>query len=204
MLGAGWLVIHHKPGWYRPPTLAEEGLQRARREAVAAADDFGDQLVLRRPFEVTLTDSSVNEWLAALPSAWPEAKDWLPPELSEPAVRFTDGCLQVAAKLDRRELQTIVSFDVRPTVTEDAHAIAFTLEATRSGALRIPGWILEPWLRPALEANRPDRPGEAETNTGDALFSIPNDFVWPNGERAFRISAIEINDSQLRLTIEPR
>ena len=47
---AGWLVIHHKPGWYRPPTLAEEGMQRARREAVAAADDFGDRLVLGKTF----------------------------------------------------------------------------------------------------------------------------------------------------------
>jgi len=113
-------------------------------------------------------------------------------------VRFADGRLQVAAKLDRRELQTIVSFDVRPTLTSDGRALAFTLEAARSGALRIPGWILEPWLRPAIQVN------SRTATTGDELFAVPNDFVWPNGDRPFRIAALAISDSQLRLTIEPR
>lgn len=178
-------------------------MQRARREALAAADHFGDKLVLGRPFEVTLTDTSVNEWLAALPSTWPEAKEWLPPEFSEPVVRFVDGTLQIAAKLDRREIQTIVSFDLRPSVTQGGDVIAFTLEATRSGAMRIPGWLLEPWLKPAIEADREGPTDPSDAKSGGALFTIPNDFTWPNGDRPFRITGVGISDSQLRLTIEP-
>lgn len=75
----------------QPRNLDEVGAQRARNEAVAAADYIGDQMYEGLPFDVVLRNWSVNEWLAALSAIWLEAKDVLPSEMSGPAVRFDDG-----------------------------------------------------------------------------------------------------------------
>ncbi len=199
MLVVSWLVVHHRPGWYRPPVLDDEGLGRAQRDAVAAADDFGDRLVIRRAFTVTLLERRVNEWLAALPKAWPEAKELLPPELLEPAVHFAAGRLQVGVRLDRRELQSIVSFDLLPSVSADGRTLVFRLGAIRSGAMPIPVSLMERWLKPIIAENASrDAPVPA-----DALFAIPNRFVWPNGERAFRIKNLTASDGQVLIDIEP-
>jgi len=198
VLVISWLVVHHRPSWYRPPVLNEEGLGRAQRDAIAAADDFGDRLVIRRAFSVTLVDGRVNEWLAALPEAWPESKELLPPELGEPAVHFAAGRLQVGVKLDRRELQSIVSFDLLPTVSADGRTLNFRLDAIRSGAMPIPVSLMERWLKPIITENVADNaPAPA-----DALFALPNRFVWPNGERAFRIKNLTLSDGQLQIDIE--
>lgn len=199
VLLVSWLVVHHRPGWYRPPVLDEEGLGRAQRDAVAAADDFGDRLVIRRAFTVTLVEGRVNEWLAALPEGWPESKELLPPELGQPAVHFAEGRLQIGVKLDRRELQSIVSFDLLPSVSADGRALVFRLGAIRSGAMPIPVSLMERWLKPIIAENAAsDAPAPA-----DALFAIPNRFVWPNGERAFRIQNLTLSDGQVLIDIEP-
>lgn len=199
VLVVGWLVVHHRPGWYRPPVLDEEGLGRAQRDAIAAADDFGDRLVIRRAFTVTLVEGRVNEWLAALPAAWPESKELLPPEIGEPAVHFAAGRLQVGVKLDRRELQSIVSFDLLPSVSADERTLIFRLDAIRSGAMPIPVSLMERWLKPIIAENAA---GDAPAPE-DALFAIPNRFVWPNGERAFRIKNLTVGDEQVLIDIEP-
>lgn len=197
MLVVGWLVVHHRPGWYRPPVLDEDGLGRAQRDAVAAADDFGDRLVIRRVFTMTLVDRAVNEWLATMPEAWQRV--WLPKELVQPAVHFAAGKLQFGAKLDRRELQSIVSIDLLPSVSADGRVVEFRLGAIRSGAMPIPVSLMERWLKPIIAENAKGGP----PTPADALLAIPNRFVWPNGERAFRINKLSLNDGHALIDIEP-
>lgn len=200
ILLAMWLTVHHRPGWYRPPVLDADGSQRARREAMGAADDFGDRLVRGEPFTVTLDDTSVNAWLAALPTIWPESREWLPPELLQPAVGFAEGRLRIGARLERRELSTIVSFDVIPVIADDGKSVSIKLAAIRGGALPIPVSMIEPYLKPILAKNA----DEKQPTPSDALVSFPNRFTWPNGQRRFAIRRIDIQAGKVHLDIEPR
>ena len=92
-----WLVFHHRPGWYRPASLTEATVQRAQAETAAVADSISHEMVQGRKFEVALTDRQINEWLACLPRLLPEGQYQLPPEVTEPAVRFQDGLIRIGA-----------------------------------------------------------------------------------------------------------
>ena len=222
-----WLTFQHKPGWYRPATLDEAGIQQARSRAIATADFVGDQMVRGEPFDVVLLDRSVNEWLAALPHVWPDARDSLPPELSDLAVRFDDGKVQIGAHYAARQWQAIVSVDMLLRPSDDGSAVEIALGGVHGGSLPVPRAILRSLLDHLLQsawANRhlscrsgsarrvPLMAGRArptalqEVQSVDELFEgvkIRNRFVWFNGDRPFRIDSIRIDGGELRLRIEP-
>src|SRR4051812_10534996 len=92
LLLALFLAFQHKPGWYRPAVIDvadESKLQAVRREATNRFDNFGKRLVEGKPFEEVISDTALNNLLAALPELWPESARWLPPEFAEPAVSFS-------------------------------------------------------------------------------------------------------------------
>lgn len=199
-----WLTFQHRPAWYQPATLDADGFQRARREAVAAADDFGDRLVAGRTFEVTLEQRAVNEWLAALPDIWPEAKAALPPQLTAPAVQFSAGAIRVAAHAQAAVGQAIVSIELVPQVAGDGESVRIVASHIRGGSLPIPGFLLR-GVEGALPADEPKAQGEERISFAQLLSGIttPNRFVWPNGNRPFRIATIASTPGTLRLQIEP-
>jgi len=211
-----WLAFQHKPAWYQPVRLDEAGYQLARRDAVATADSISDQIVQGKAFEVLLTDRSVNEWLAALPRVSPEAKRAMPPELHDPAVRFTDERIRVGAHYEKSGWQAIVSVDLALRVSPDGINLTIALAGVRGGSLPVPRAIVERLLGPLLErARRRHNNNDADSPWGttlddlqstDQLFNgvtIRNRFVWPNGKRPFRIKSIRITDGQLRCRLEP-
>jgi len=212
-----WLAFQYKPGWYRPIVLDDAGIQRAERQAVAVADDVGDQMVEGRPFRVVLQDRSVNEWLAALPHVWPDARDALPPELTEPVVRFEDGCIKVGAHYAAGGWRTIVNMGLTLGVSADGTTVEIALNGARGGSLPIPRSVLDRVFAqlsrsPPVGQDKPRHAADVlasalrEIESLDDLFEgvrIDNRFVWPNGDRPFRIESIEIDNGQLRLRIEP-
>lgn len=212
-----WFAFQHKPGWYRPAALDEAMLRRARSESVATADYVGDRLVERETFEVTLSDRAVNEWLAAMPELWPEARQAWPPELTEPAVRFDHGSIRLGGNIEYRGWRAIVAVGLTLTVAEDGRSIAVRLDGASGGSLPAPRAVLERWIDPELarlarrSAER-GRSGEGldsvlsqARSIGDlyAGVSVRNRFVWFNGHRPFRIGAIEVREGELKLRIEP-
>ncbi len=221
-----WLAFQHKPAWYQPVRLDDEEYQLARREAVATADSISDQIVQGRAFDLVLRDRSVNEWLAAWPRVSPEARRALPPELHDPAVRFTDERIRVGAHYEKSGWQAIVSVDLALRVSPDGINLTIALAAVRGGSLPVPRAIVERLLGPLLERARRRHNHNDAADTGspwgttlvlsreglDNLYStaqlfegvtIRNRFVWPNGRRPFRIESIRITDGELRLRIQP-
>jgi hypothetical protein len=199
-----WLIFQHRPAWYQPAVLNAEALQRARREAVAAADDFGDRLVVGRPFEVVLEQRAVNEWLAALPEIWPDARDALPPELTAPAVYFGAGAVRVAAHARAAIGQAIVSLELTAHLAGDGRSLRIVATRVRGGSLPIPAFVLQ--RIDGAQSSDASSERDAERITIPQLLTgltTRNRFVWPNGERAFRIVNITSMPGVLRLQIEP-
>ena len=206
-----WLTFQHKPGWYRPPLLDAEGLQRARAEAVAVADDVSDQMVRRKPFDLVLRDTEVNEWLAALPHAWPEVLDKLPPGISDLVVRFEADRIRIGAHCARNGWRAIVNGAVTLRLSPDGHDLQWRLEEVNGGSLPVPKGLLARFVEPAIASVRDGDEDSyhatlSEVSSLSALFdgvTSPNQFTWFNGRRPFRIAALRIEAGKLHLRIEP-
>jgi hypothetical protein len=213
-----WLAFQHKPAWYQPVRMDEQGYHFARRDAVATADSISDQLVQGKEFELVLTDRSVNEWLAALPRIWPEAKQTLPPELRDPAVRFAEDRIRFAAHFDKNGWQAIVSVDLFVRVSDDGTSVTVALAGARGGSLPVPRTIIERLLRPLIEHARSsgkNHDADATSPWDAAVKSVRsvdqfftgvtsrNRFVWPNGKRPFRIASIRASNGELRIRLQP-
>ena len=212
-----WLLFQHKPVWYRPATLDEAGIRRARADATAKADSVSDRMVQGRPFEVVLTDRHVNEWLAALPHSWPDASRSIPPELSDLAVRFEDGHLRVGAHVERSGWHVILSAGLAIRMDDDGAFIELALIDVRGGSLAVPKAILERLLAPLRRRVRTGRGADSDVadslasaledlDSADELFGgvkIRNRFIWRNGDRPFRIDSLTIDRGELRLRLVP-
>jgi len=212
-----WLALEYKPGWYRPVVLDEATLRRARIESVGLADRISERLVHRLPVDVTLTDRTINEWLAALPELWPNAGDGLPPELSQPAVRFDAGTVHLGAHYANGGWRAILGLALSIDVSLDGRSLEVRLHGAASGALPAPRSVLDRIIDPLLDRGRrrngPRGVGEngwgaalRNVRSTDDLFqgvSIGNRFVWFNGHRPFRIATIDVGDRKLRLRLEP-
>ena len=212
-----WLTFQHKPGWYRPANLDQAGIQRARSQAVLLADSISDQMVAQEPFDIVLQDRTMTEWLAALPTVWPEVRDAIPTQITDPAVWFDGGGVRVGAHYTGRAWQAILSVDIVLEVSEDGREVLIALRDVKGGSLSIPRALLTNRLDRLLRearaiGDRSDSGVETllaavrKIRSVDALFEgvrIKNRFVWFNGRRPFRIASIQIDAGALRLHIEP-
>lgn len=215
-----WLALEHRPGWYVPATLDEQGVQTARRDATNAVDQFGDQLVRRQPFEIVLRDDALNAWLTALPNIWPDAARAIPRELHAPALRFESGLLRIGALYEVSGWRAIVSGAATAALAQDGATIELRLVESCCGSVPMPPSLIaraaDPHLHAAAisdakQSSAPETPRGVvsslrEVRSVEQLFRgvrIRNRFVWPNGKRPFRIDQITLDAGELRLRIEP-
>lgn len=212
-----WLVFQHKPAWYEPAVPDELTLQAARTGSAAFADDTSDAMVRGQPFEVVLLEKSVNQWLAALPVLWPEVRDHFPPGLEAPAVSFADGEIRVGGLYSHGPWKVIANVGIVPELIDHGESIRLRAVEARGGSLPLPRRLLERLVNRIRTNSRGDQRatgGEQtagalilrEVRTVDDLFCgirIRNDFVWPNGERRYRIASITITRGELRLGLDP-
>jgi hypothetical protein len=207
-----WLAAQHKPRWYRPPVLDEQGLRRARVDAVNAADGIGDRLAERTSFEVTLTDESINQWLAAWPTTDPESYGAVPPEIQSLAVRFEQGSMRIGAQFENDGWEGIFSIVVAAGVEADPGVVTLALQQARLGSLPLPKSAMEGLVTQVRDLYAADRP---RGSTGDSLaqlrsandlfagIRIDNRFTWFNGKRPFVIESIDFEEGLARIRLLP-
>lgn len=210
-----WMAFQHKPGWYAPVTLDQSGRRLARRSATRRADEFGDALVRREPFELILHEDQVNRWLAATPSLWPRGESIV---VRDPAVHLESGLIRFGALVDRNGWLTIFSAGIQSGLSDDGDTVTIRLVEPAAGALPIPRAVLS-WVRPATRTPLPGSPGRGGEpqvpvesllpdvqSVDDLLEGLrrPNWFVWPNGDRAFSIDSITVESGRVSLAIRPR
>ncbi|MCH7631898.1 MAG: hypothetical protein IIB59_01690 [Planctomycetes bacterium] len=212
-----WLVFQHKPQWYKPVRLDEPGLQRVRRDVASLVDDVGDNMVHGQSFEVTITDRELTEWLTALPDNWPQVRQAWPAELTEPVIAFRNGSIWAGVHFESHGWRVILNVEVTLAVQEDSRYVVVRLRGMSGGSLPLPRWQLERALAPYLEGSGSPRARSLSEGTHTVssfrdlrsvhqLFEgvrVRNRFVWPNGERPFRLEAIDVADGTIRLQIAP-
>lgn len=199
VLVGSFLALHRKPRWYHPATITNEDIPQVEASVANVIDAIGDSMVLRKPFDVALSEEQVNEWLAGMPvlaTKWDY--EWNQ-SVHAAAVRFDEGFMRVGVHCERGNWQAILGLQIVPRVSDDGTQLIFQASNVTIGAIPLPAR----WWEPAVDRElaklarkwRADRGSSdivTDTSTeGVRALSIPNRFLWPNGERWFRIGSIK-------------
>jgi hypothetical protein len=218
MVLAGVILLgEHRPAWYQPMTLNGMELERVRNRAAAEIDRFSSLMVRADPFPWAISDKEANEWVAALLHDRPDLAASVPRQISAPAFRFEEGLIRLGAKFDSGTWRAVIGARLVAGVSPEGRELEIRLERLSIGSLPIPAgwagsWLARRWHAPSsfvAATTDPFRPRNADgpllrqETDGRVRFCVRNRFVWPNGERPFRITAITACDGQLHLTIEP-
>lgn len=208
-----FLAAQRKPAWYAPSALDAKQRREARADATNLVDDISRLMVRGEPFVFSLGAERVTTWLGAV-----DIEEFITSEnedvrLARPAVALPGGeRLAIGLEVSRLGLRAVLSVEIRCALTEDGDELMLYIDSIRLGAIAIPRSqamkILAP-VREELEAGmRADPDGfgaRMEEGEGESLavIRVRNDFVWPNGERAFRIRSIDATESAVSFGIVP-
>ena len=211
-----WMVVHHIPGWYEPVDVPESRLDEVRTDATRCYNRFGDGVVRRKRFRITLDERQISEWIAAREQIWPESGAWVPAWVEDPIVRLRDGRIIVAARVDVNGLQCIAGAHLAIEVGSN-DILVVRLEQVTVGSLPVPlGALAGPLARllrmegndldflpvPVADAAQYFRDSEPVAALSEGVRRA-NRFIWGNGRRPYRIAGIELGDGMTKLTIEP-
>lgn len=206
-----WLIFQHKPDWYRPPPVNERMLRDARSEVAEIVEGISHRIVRGETFELSFTDETVNQWLAALPHVWPGARRNVPPELRDLVIRFEDGRIRIASLYVKGGWRAVLTVAVEVGLSKDGRRVSLQLIEAHGGSLPVPHSVLVYMLGglaiggadTVIRSGDPPKPHKPGT-AADWLsgLRVPNRFVWPNGKRPFRIDAIELTQGRIRLRLE--
>lgn len=196
LIGAG-CALTCRPNWYRPPAIDYSRLDADKRDATNLGDRIGDGLNSRRVVELELDEAQLNRWIAArneLPGGVPLD---LGPLRSPFVDLLEDNRIRLAALVERGGVALVASVSFKVALEDDA--IRVRIEDVRAGAAPAPMELIEPLLREAFA-----RSGQSDRLAPDGSIVVPNDLVWPNGKKRFRIASIEIDDNLARVRLEPK
>ena len=196
---AGWLALRYIPSWYRPVVLSSEELVRVKGDIAGRADWISHRMVAGRSFELILHDYTINEWLAALPHAWSDAWRVVPPELTDPVIRFEPGGIILAAHCAKDGWEAIIRVRVEVAVSADGDAIDVRVTSVRGGIVPVPRSVIDR----LLESMSDPELDHSSAESADHRLRLHNQFNWPNGDRRFRIESIRIEEGAVRIVVEP-
>ena len=209
LLAAAWLMFQRIPTWYRPVELAPEQLQQVRDDLVRTGDGFTERVANSgAPFEYRVTQDQINRWLAARAEIWPAAREWLPPELSNPFVVIRPDGLRVAVTWRSQQVRTVLSALVG--LQADEAGIHVRLKSLHCGSLPVPQAIVQE----ELKSIRLWKPGSrARGQAGPGVLPDPRDlfdglifprvWLWPEPRRVCTIAGLKCEDGVLTVTVVP-
>jgi hypothetical protein len=187
----GGCAVTCRPSWYAPQAVDYARLPEDKRALVAIVDGIGGALQRPGPHAVDVAADQVNRWIVARHELSPE--EWLDAELPDlpdahvPVVSFVPGGrVRLAVLANAGGFGSVLSVIVRVQVAADE--LLLSIEGVRLGLLPVPrSWVMEAARRWGDEPAR-QRLG------ADGTWRVPNDFVWPNGKRRYRITAFTTTD----------
>ncbi len=207
-LGVAWMIFQHIPTWYHPATLNNLDLEQAQHSFTTFVDDTSHKMVKGKPFDITLDQQQLNDWLAAMPVLFPQARKEIPDWLRESAVSLSSDMLRIGVRYDKNGWRAIINVGLQISVSLDGKSIELTLSEAHGGSIPIPQSTLKKILSGMID--QPSDESSAllgQNQSVDDLFTgfnIENNFLWPNGRRAYRIESITFHTDKIKLRIAPQ
>lgn len=216
LLLAAWLGFQRVPGWYAPLEVSQAELVEVRNSLPNTYQAFVDQTLVGAPFDFSLTDRTLTQWVVARGELYPEARGWLPDWLRDPVVCFQDGRCIIGARVDYRGWQTILGIHLSLTVNDGF--VTARLERLTAGALAIPLSRLAGPLAELLDERRLDVAlmpdpvadvirrlrAEGVERLIEEGVSWPNRFVLRNGRRVVKLQDAASSDGRLTVRVVPQ
>jgi hypothetical protein len=193
-IGAGWWAVQQTkmvPEFYTQATkTSPEETAAATLRLQADVKQLQQDAGQPGSWQAAFSDSEINAWLIQeLPQKFPRL---LSRGVSNPRIVIEDGQLLIAARYKDKRIDTVVSFEIHPELTEEPNMLAIRVKNLRAGALPLP---LERFLKGITrEAARGDVDVRWDiTDSGPvALVTVPSEH--PN----FVVSPVVIESVRLR------
>lgn len=199
---AGWLALR-TPEWYRVPHIPETQRQQVRNNLLSAEQAMAEGLRRGQTFEYQLHQDDLNRWLTMRREIYPLAEEFIPPNWSDPIVRFDTGRITVAGRYSHASWSMIASIDIDVSFKDGE--IVLTSGAVRSGSLPLPARLLGiPLDRPVERRAEKTWPGSPPIN-GDLAggVRIGSRAWWKNGGWDYEVKNVSVSPGVLKLAIEP-
>ncbi len=209
-----WMMVQHIPSWYRPVHVPrhDDSVDRIWNDLLRTQEVLALWMVnTDEPFEHTFTQDQINAWLAIREDKWPLAREWLPPEVSDPFLHINEHGFRVAVTYREGQLRTVLNLGLR--VEADEHRIHAQVLDVAAGSLSVGAG----WFRDELADLDRDRWPAGDTfkyQLGDRPLPKLTDLLtgadFPNGlleswdvKRPFRITRIRCEPGKAVVTFEP-
>jgi hypothetical protein len=186
-----------RPAWYQPASIDYTRLKVDKQDLVNLLDRIGAALNRGEPIELELSEEQVNRWITARAEIWPDSEPKALEALRHPQIILADGNrLRAGATVRWAGLEPVVSCTCRFVLNEEW--LTIRCDSLSVGMLPVPrGWLAE---RAGKLADSLD---SSECTVINGGFAFPNEWVWPNGKRRFRIQRMEISTGYATLRLEP-
>jgi len=165
-------------------------------------------MVKGKPFDIVLDQQQLNEWLAAMPVLFPQARNEIPDWLRESAVSISSDMLRVGVRYDKNGWRAIINVGLQLSVSPNGESIVLTLSEAHGGSIPILQSTLKNILSGMIDQSSDESSALLGQNQSiDDLFTglnIENNFLWPNGRRAYRIESITFHNDKIKLRIDPQ
>ncbi len=191
LLGGGGLLVGlvWRPAWYRPAAVDYGRLREDKAALVALEEEISAALNAGRSIRVEIRAEQLNRWLAARHEIWPNLIAELA-DLEDPVAEIGAGTVRLGVLWKRGHWRAVLS--VQAEVLETRDELAVRCDAPRVGAVPIPrDWVAG--IPPAMGA----------TWDTSGVLRIPNCWIWPNGRRACRLTALECRPGVVMVELGP-
>jgi len=218
MVAAGLLYIQASriPDNYRPARLTKkEAHQAVGNFARDVTEGFGNKVKMVKPFEWSITQTTINRYLAAmdeiafnLPNGVKRGHidaEMAKLGLADPAVALEDGkvALMVRSTTYRKILSAEISVDL-----VEGDKLKFTLNATRIGKLPVPSGFLTGRIEALSRKLTGERSYGISETLAELLSAIDGEPINPPDKWRIQgikvaIEAITIANGKLKLKVRP-
>jgi len=200
MVAAGLLYIQASriPDNYHPAKLTEKEARQAVGNFVRdVAEGFGNKVKMVKKFEWSITQTTVNRYLAAideiafnLPNGVKRGHidaEMAKLGLADPAVAFEDG--KVTLMVRSTAYRKVLSAEITVELIED-NKLQFTLSATRLGRLPVPSGFLKGKIKALSRKLTGKRADNISETLAELLSAIDGEPISP--PETWRIQGIKV------------
>jgi len=196
---AALIAARTPPSWYDPAVVGPDAAQEVRDDLLRTGQRFSDGMQAGEPFEFVVRDEQINPWLwlTERERIWPGIDRYLPAEIDDPMVFFSDGAATAACTIGPRT-QWVLSFRVKVRVVEGrVHA---RLTQWQVGSLPLPVGLARTAMRRAgvrlaLPDGRPLDPARPVVLVAEGK--------WISPRRRFRIEDVRFDPGELVVKVVP-